>query len=81
MLPDPRSTQPADDDWDNDPIVRLLISGEAQTFEEAEEVYLDRSLPEVYRLLASSMTNDELANHPLMRLLYFRGSRGWEDSL
>jgi hypothetical protein len=68
-------------DFEDDPVAQLLLSGEAQTFEEAEEIYLDRSMPEIYRLLASPLTNEELAAHPLIRLLYFRGSRGWEDSL
>jgi hypothetical protein len=68
-------------DFENDPVAELLLSGQAQTFEEAEEMYLDRSLPEIYRLLASALSNEELAEHPLIRLLYFRGSRGWEDSL
>jgi hypothetical protein len=64
-----------------DPIELLLLSGKAQTFEEAEEMYLDNSLPAVYRLLESPLSNEDLAEHPLIRLLCFRGSRGWEDSL
>ena len=66
---------------DNDPVFRLLLSGAAQNLDEAEEMYLDASLPELYRLLASPLTNEELSRHPLIRLLLFRGSRGWEDSL
>jgi hypothetical protein len=71
----------SDADLMSDPVAALLLSGEAQTFEEAEEIYLERSLPEIYRLLESPISNKELAEHPLIRLLYFRGSRGWEDSL
>jgi hypothetical protein len=66
---------------DGDQVVRLLTSGRARTFEEAEEIYLSENLQEVYRLLASPLSNEELATHPLIQLLYFRGSRGWEDSL
>lgn len=66
---------------DDDPVVQLLLSGRAQTFEEAEEIYLNENLPAVYRLLASPLSNAELAQHPLIRMIYFRGSRGWEDSL
>jgi hypothetical protein len=32
---------------DNDPVLRLLWRGEARTVHEAEELYLDASLPEV----------------------------------
>jgi hypothetical protein len=41
---------------------------------------LYESLPEIYRLLASSMSHEELAEHPLIQLLCFRGCRRWEDS-
>lgn len=66
---------------EKDPVLRLLLHGEARTLDEAEELYLDASLPEVYRLLRSPLTDEELGRHPLLRLLVFRGSRGWEDSL
>jgi hypothetical protein len=66
---------------DNDPVFQLLLSGEAKTLDEAEERYLDASLPEVYRLLEGPLTDEELGRHPLIRLLLFRGSRGWEDAL
>lgn len=66
---------------DDDPVVRLLLSGQAQTFEEAEEMYLDSSLPEIYRLLASPLSNEELFEQPLIQMLYYRSGRGWEDSL
>ena len=54
---------------DADPILRLIAAGEAGTLEEAEELYLDRSLPEISRLIGSAMSDDELMNHPLMVLL------------
>ncbi len=41
-------------------IDRLLLLGEAQTVDEAEEKYLDASIPEVVRLLESSLSDDEL---------------------
>lgn len=66
---------------DDDPVVQLLLSGRAQTLSQAEEMYLDSSEAEIYRLLASPLTNEELLDQPLIQLLYFRSSRGWEDSL
>jgi hypothetical protein len=66
---------------DDDPVVQLLLSGRAETFEAAEELYLNENMREVYRLLASRLTNEDLMQHPLFQMLYFRGSRGWEDSL
>ncbi len=66
---------------DEDPVFRLLLSGVAATLDEAEEMYLDASMPEIVRLIGSSLDNVELSNHPLLILLRLRGSRGWEDSL
>ena len=65
----------------DDPVIQLLLTGQAATLDEAEEMYLDASLPEVYELLRSPATDEELMRHPLFRLLVVRGSRGWEDSL
>jgi hypothetical protein len=65
----------------DDPVLRLLLNGQAKTLDEAEELYLDASLPEVLELLQGPWSDDELGAHPLMRLLRSRGSRGWEDSL
>jgi len=64
-----------------DPVVELLLSGRAETADEAEELYLDESIPEVVRLAGSPMSEDEFRAHPLIQLLLARGSRGWEDSL
>ena len=41
----------------------------------------ERSMPEFVRLFASSLADEELANHPLLVLLRSHGSRSWEDSL
>jgi hypothetical protein len=65
----------------DDPVLRLILSGKAQTLDEAEEMYVDASLPEVLRLLALPIPDEQLARHPLMTLLRVRGSRGWEDSV
>jgi hypothetical protein len=66
---------------DDDPVIRLLLRGEARTPDEAEEMYLDASMPEVIRLLQSPLSDEELGAHPLMVMLRTHGSRGWEDSL
>jgi hypothetical protein len=66
---------------DHDPVLRLLLTCQAQTVAEAEEMYLDASLPEVVRLLQSPLSDDELGRHPLLVMFRRHGSRGWEDSL
>jgi hypothetical protein len=65
----------------DDPIFQLLISGRAKDLDEAEEIYLDESIPEVLELLEQPIPDDVLAEHPLMRLMRVRGSRGREDSI
>ena len=65
----------------DDPVLRLILAGRARSLDEAEEIYLDESLPEVLELLRQPIPDEELARHPLMRLLRVRGSRGREDSL
>jgi hypothetical protein len=64
-----------------DPVIELLLSGRASTAEEAEELYLDASIPDVIRLAASDLTDAEFRSHPLIQLLLAHGSRGREDSL
>jgi hypothetical protein len=64
-----------------DPVDRLLLTGQASSLREAEEMYLDASMPELLKLCGSSMSNEELEQHPLFRLLLAHGSRGWEDSV
>jgi len=66
---------------DDDPVVHLLLTGQAQTAAEAEEMYLNASLPEVIRLLEIPLSDEELGQHPLMVMYRCHGSRGWEDSL
>ncbi len=65
----------------DDPVLRLILDGRAKTLDEAEEIYLDESLPDVLELLRKPIPDEELADHPLMTLLRVRGSRGREDSL
>ena len=64
-----------------DPIVRLLLAGEASSVDAAEEIYLDRHLDDVVMLVNSALSENEFRRHPLIALLLARGSRGWEDSL
>jgi hypothetical protein len=66
---------------ENDPVLRLLLRGEARTVHEAEEQYLNASMPAVLELLASDLSDEELGRHPLLVLLRCHGSRGREDSL
>ena len=66
---------------DNDPVLHLLLTGQARTAAEAEEMYLNASLPEVIRLLQSPLSDEELGRHPLLVMYRRHGSRGWEDSL
>ena len=66
---------------EDDPVIALLLSGESMTLHEAEETYLDRSLPLVLELLREPMSDEELGQHPLMRMLVAHGSRGREDTL
>jgi hypothetical protein len=66
---------------DNDPVLRLLWRGEAQTVHKAEEMFLNASMPAVLELLSSDLSDNELCSHPLLVLLRSHGSRGREDSL
>jgi hypothetical protein len=45
---------------EDDPVIALLLSGEALTLREAEEMYLDRSFPELLELLRQPMSDEEL---------------------
>ncbi len=64
-----------------DPVLRLIYTGRAKNLDEAEEVYLNESLPEFVALAASSATDAEIEKHPLTQLLIRHGMRGLEDSL
>ena len=65
----------------DDPVIQLILSGRARTFEEAEELFLNKSLPAIVELIGSPLSNEELENPPLMMLLRSRGMSGREDSL
>ena len=65
----------------SDPIIQLLLAGEADTLHEAEEKYLDNAIPEVLELLRSPRSNEELGRHPLLNLMLAHDSRGWDDSI
>lgn len=65
----------------DDPVIQLILSGRAQTFEEAEELFLNESLPAIVELIGSPLSNEELEKHPLMVLLRSRGMSGRENSL
>jgi hypothetical protein len=64
-----------------DRIFQLLLTGRAKDLYEAEEIYLDESMPELLKLLELPIPDDELAEHPLMRLILAHGSRGRGDSI
>ncbi len=68
-------------DFTHDPVIRLLLSGEATTLHEAEEKYLDSAIPEILDLLRGPLSDEELARHPLLQMIRAHGSRGWEDSI
>jgi hypothetical protein len=65
----------------DDPVLALILSGRARDLDEAEELFLDESLPAIIDLIGSSLTNSQLERHPLLTLLRARGMRGREDSL
>jgi len=60
----------------DDPVVRLLLRGEAETLHEAEEKYLDAAIPEILNLLAGPSSNRELVEHPLLNLVLTHGNLG-----
>jgi hypothetical protein len=65
----------------DDPVIQLLLRGEARTLYEAEEKYLDAAIPQILELLGGPLDNEALSKHPLMQLILAHGSRGWEDSI
>ncbi|MGH9799327.1 MAG: hypothetical protein ACRD82_03105 [Blastocatellia bacterium] len=69
----------------DDPISVLLLSGEASTVHKAETKYLIENVEAISRmvvgLVASDLTDEEFARHPLILLLRGHGSRRWEDSM
>ena len=78
----PQSRQPDESmETTGDPIADLLAGGLARTVAEAEETYLNAHLDEIVALVKGPLSDDQLREHPLIVLLFSRGSRGWEDSL
>lgn len=71
------------DGWspEDDPVTALLLRGEAGTVVEAENRFLDTSLPAVAELVNSPLSDAEFRRHPLIVMLLSHGSRPWEDSL
>jgi hypothetical protein len=65
----------------DDPVIRLVATGQAKSLDEAEEMHLNQSMPEILALIGSSLSRDELIRHPLIQLLLRRGMRGREDSI
>ena len=58
----------------------LLLSGQARTASQAEEMFLDAHLPELVQLVRE-LNDDELARHEAIKLLMSHGSRRREDAL
>jgi hypothetical protein len=65
----------------SDPVDRLLLTGQATTVHQAEEMYLDSAYAQVLALLASPLSDEELGRHPLFLAYRSHGSRPREDSL
>ena len=65
----------------DDPVAALLLEGRATTAAEAERMYLEEHLDQVFQLAASPMSDAEFRQQPLIILLLSHGSRGWEDSV
>jgi hypothetical protein len=65
----------------DDPAVKLLLEGRAETAEQAERLYLEEHVDEVVDLVNSPLSDEEFRQHPLIVTLLSRGSRGWEDSI
>ena len=65
----------------DDPVLQLILCGRATNLDEAEELFLDESLPAILELIGSPLPNEELESSPLLVLLRSRGMRGREDSL
>ena len=69
----------------NDPVMTLLLTGQAATVAEAERKFLNENVDliteQVIALVNSDLSEDELSLHPLVMLLRGRGSRTREHSL
>ena len=69
----------------NDPVMALLLTGQAATVAEAERKFLNENVDliteQVIALANSDLSEEELRLHPLVKLLLRRGSHSQEDSL
>jgi hypothetical protein len=65
----------------DDPILGYLLRGEASSLYEAEDMYLNASLPRILELVGSPISNEELMRHPLLELLLAHSSAEREDSM
>jgi hypothetical protein len=65
----------------DDPVLRLVFTGQAETVEQAEEMYLESMHSELMDLLSGPLTNAELERHPLIVMLRRRAPRGWDESI
>jgi enoyl-CoA hydratase/carnithine racemase len=69
----------------DDPVMELLLTGQATTAQEAEELFLKNNVDSITRqvleLVESDLSEEALSLHPLALLLRGHGSRAWEDSL
>lgn len=66
---------------EEDPIVRMILDGEASSASEAEARYLDSHIEEIVELVNSPMPEEEFRAHPLIMMLFAHGSREWDESL
>jgi len=66
---------------DLDPVVMMLVEGQAAMLHEAQEQYLNAHLADVAALACSPLSDEAFRRHPLISLLLACGSRGWEDSV
>jgi hypothetical protein len=66
---------------EQDPVVGMLLRGEAATAAEAERRYLDAHIPDIVALVKSPLSDGDFRAHPLIVMLFAHGSRPWEDAL
>ena len=66
---------------EEDPVVTMLLRGEADSAGEAEARYLDTHLADIVALVNSSLSEAQFRRHPLIQMLFAHGGREWEDSI
>ena len=64
----------------NTQVDELLLSGQAKTASEAEEMFLDAHLPDIARLV-NALDDKAFIHHEAIKLLMAHGSRRLEDAL